>query len=255
MDGEILNVVNATPENVVDSQTTEPVTEPEQTNNVEPVAPQQEQKPVQSAEENARYAEIRRRAESEAIDRFIASQGYEFDGKPIKTKAEYDEAVRIGEERQRQQALIDQGIDPSIINQYVENLPEVQWARQQREQQTQQERTQADFNMFLQTYPEVNPNDIPMEVWQQVQQGKSLVDAYAKHENSLLKAELEKFKKGQITQQVNKATASTAIGSVTGQGVIPNDFISKEMFEANKHDQNWMNSNYEKLRTSMNRWK
>lgn len=255
MDNENLNVVNDTQSEVVDTQTTEPV-QPTESVNTEVAPVQQEQKPVQSAEENARYAEIRRRAETEALDKFIASQNLQFeDGRPIKTKAEYDEAVRFAEERQRQQALIDQGIDPSIINQYVENLPEVQWARQQREQQTQQERTQADFNMFLQTYPDVNPNDIPMEVWQQVQQGKSLVDAYAKHENALLKAEIEKFKKGQVTQQANKSTAATAIGSVTGQGAIPTDFISKETFEANKHDQNWMYKNYEQVRTSMNRWK
>ena len=49
----------------------------------------------------------------------------------------------------------------------------------------------ADIQKFLKDYPDVNPKDIPKEVWKAVNEGHSLTEAYARHEAAKLKMQLE----------------------------------------------------------------
>jgi hypothetical protein len=195
--------------------------------------PKVEEKPVQSKEENAKFAEIRRRAEQEAIDKFIANQGYVFDGKPIKTKAEYDEAMRINQERERRAALEEKGIDPTIVDEYVNNNPTVKEAREALNKQKQEQFSQKNKVEFLEYFRNNNNRDfdpgkdsIPNEVWELSEayeksngkEGKSLVDAYMRHENSILRKKLQDIEKGTKTQEINSVNAATSTGSVTGNG-------------------------------------
>lgn len=75
-------------------------------------APQQEERHVQTAEENAKYAAIRRQAEQKAMDKVIAeiygSQG-------ITTYAQYQEAIR---QQQREAEAQQRGIDPEFYNEF-----------------------------------------------------------------------------------------------------------------------------------------
>lgn len=87
-------------------------TEPVEANNAEVAEPQQESKPVQTAEENAKFAAIRRQAEQKAMDKVIAeiygSQG-------IHTYADYQEALR---RQQMEQEAQQRGIDPEFYNEF-----------------------------------------------------------------------------------------------------------------------------------------
>jgi hypothetical protein len=80
----------------------------------------------------------------------------------------------------------------------------------QQVQAKQEERRQrADMERFLQAYPDVQAESIPIEVWRQVAQGESLVSAYALHENRQLRAQL-------AAQQQDRANRLRTPGSLGG---------------------------------------
>lgn len=251
---ENLNTVDAVQEDVVDSQPQEQVESTTESVNEEVATSQKQEKPVQTAEDNARYAEIRRKAESEAVDRYIASQGYEYNGKPITTKAEYDRALAEVEEQQRRAALQEQGIDPSIVDEYVNNNPVVKWANEFKTQQEQQQAKQADFSDFLSAYPDVKPEEIAAEVWEANSKGVPLRIAYAAHqENATLKAKLAEYEKGAKTNEVNAKNAENSTGSVTGNGSTGQPFYTREQVQAMSQEE--VNKNYKTIVESMKSWK
>lgn len=112
----------------------------ETTDNTEPTEPSD----VQSAEENAKYAAARRRAEAEfnqkqqALDAEFARrfEGYEnpITHQPIKTQKDYFEALDAQEKLRRDEELQSKGIDPKMfedmVNRQVNNNPIVQQAQE-----------------------------------------------------------------------------------------------------------------------------
>lgn len=265
MDEQNLNVVDATQENVVDSQTNaenttvEQVQTTEQTvnaDNGEVATPKVEEKPTQSAEDNAKFAAIRREAEQKARDKardeLIAEMYGESHG--IKTYAEYQEAVKKAQEEAEIQSHIDKGIDPEIAKELAEAKKFRQQYKQEQLTKQQQEKQKQDFKEFLDTYPDIKAEDIPPQVWAEVDKGTPLKIAYGLHENAILKAKLAEYEKGSKTQQINATNAESSTGSVTGNGS-PNDgFISYDTFEANKNDRNWVMKNFKQISESRAKW-
>lgn len=64
---------------------------------------------------------------------------------------------------------------------------------------------------FIAAYPEVQPGDIPQEVWQDAQMEGSLVSAYRKYEIAQLRARLKALEQ-------NAANRRQAVGSAAGDG-------------------------------------
>ena len=94
-------------------------------NNVgeEVVEPQNLDKPVQSQEQNALFAKIRREAEQKARDKVIAEMGMEWNGSPIKTYDDYQRAVR---EKQLMEEAQQQGLDPQFYTDFKNMQDELQ---------------------------------------------------------------------------------------------------------------------------------
>ena len=67
------------------------------------------------------------------------------------------------------------------------------------------------YAAFVEEYPDVNPNDIPAEVWEWAQQEGSLVSAYRKWELLTLKDEL-------AATQMNAKNKKQAVGTAKGDG-------------------------------------
>lgn len=103
----------------------------------------------QSAEENAKYAAMRRKAEAEAEKRY-ASKRAELDrqfasmfgqytnpetGEPIRTAQDYFNAMQAQQNQQTRSQLEQAGIDPNLIDNAVRNNPAVQYANAVIEQQ------------------------------------------------------------------------------------------------------------------------
>jgi hypothetical protein len=240
---ESISTVNAEPVSTVETQETVQVeTNVDSVNadNGEVESTQQIEKPVQSKEENAHFAEQRRAreaAESKAValerDYFIAKTY----GKDYEIYSEGDIAEKYGhlgittldqfKEAVRFEEMKEKGIDPDEIKKYVNEDPDVKAAREWKEQQ----KKNAVYEEFFQYFKEENGRDfdttkdtIPQEVWDSVNKGKSLVDAYAIHESKQLKAKLKAL-------ETNTLNAESSTGSVTGNGTTKETQLTPEMIE------------------------
>ena len=167
--------------------------ETEESGNVEP--------PEQSAEENARYAAIRRRAEDDARRRYegemnglnqqIAAMcrgvNHPVTHRPITNIREYVDALSAQQRMASQQELQEKGIDPSMIDRMIESNPVVMQAQNVIESAKNAEaavaiqRDVAEVSKYDPNIKGVNdllelPN-FP-EILQHVSRGASIVDAY-----------------------------------------------------------------------------
>lgn len=170
------------------------------------------------------------------------------------TTEQYIEAANKEMEQERLNQLIQQNIPPELAQEIMANRQFRQQYEEKQKDIEAQERRNADYQAFLNAYPDVKPETIPAEVWDATNKGVPLVDAYTRYENQQLKAQVAKFNQSQQTQENNKKNAETSTGSVQGQGAVPNGYISKEEFDKNKGNQAWLNKNYDVLKKSMNKW-
>jgi hypothetical protein len=140
MDNFDSNVVNDTQTENVDGQQDTTVNEPVNAGSEEVATEQTDSKQTQTPEQNAEFARVRREAESrartQALDEFIQKEGYEYDGRPITTYAEYERVqAEIEQENQRAQYQQQYGIDPKsvqpLIDKALENHPAVIAAKEQ----------------------------------------------------------------------------------------------------------------------------
>lgn len=144
------------------------------------------QKPVQDAETNARFAEMRRQAEqAEArarhADELIAQQYGESHG--IYTVEQYEEALKAEQQELERQQYLEMGIDPDeiekIVDKKLENHPAVIEAKKQ----AADHKLLTNFNQLQSEYSDLvkSPEDVPVEVWQRWNDGNSglsLTEAY-----------------------------------------------------------------------------
>jgi hypothetical protein len=265
MSEEIESSVNAEPVATVEPQTTEKVEETtkpvETTESVkeEVAAPKVEEKPVQTQEENANYAKLRREYESkqvasnsQAVDDYIKAQGYVFEDKPINTKAEYDVAIAANDEAKRQANMQEEGIDPNIVKDYVNADPTVKWANEYKAAHEQEQAKQAQFTEFAEAYPGIKGDDIPKEVWTEFNKGTSLKVAYALNENKSLKTKLAAYEKGLKTKAANEKNAENSTGSVTGNGLSEQTFYTRD--QVNKMSIAEINKDYKNVMESQRSW-
>jgi hypothetical protein len=181
-------------------------------------------------------------------------------------------------QKQQQQQIVDQtymqsikkiadsyGADPDLLSQIVNeavrfhplaakaNQLEQQFGEIQTEKQMK-EKMDRDIADFRSVYPEVDAKTIPDVVWEKVNSGMALVDAYRVHENTAIKEELAELKKALQVQKTNEANSATSPGSVKGDGGTADDFITFDTFEKNKTNQSWVTKNYKRIMESRQKW-
>lgn len=241
MPDEILNPVDAGAENVVDSQQVEQAEVQVESESVnEEVTPSQIEKPVQSKEDNAQYAAVRREAEAKTRDKMI-SEMYG-DSHNIHTYSDYQKAVEQEAERTRRAELEENGVDPSIIEKYVNNHPEVKKSKEVLTQYEQQKKQADEYGDFLKYFKDENNREfspesdkLPDEVWLMTSEKnrdgtpntkrKTLTDAYAYHDSRQLRAKLKAF-------ETNQANAQSSPGSLTGNGDNKNTTLTPEIIDS-----------------------
>ena len=183
----------AEPTEEAEAEAVEETGETEETGNAEPE--------TQSAEENARYAAIRRRAEEDArkryetqinaMDQKIAAmcQGvtHPVTGKPITNMEEYVDALSNQQRIAREKELEEKGIDPAIIDRMIEENPVVMEAKQVIHNSRVME-ADAALKRDLAEISKYDPNiktiqDLTVlsnfpEMLERVERGATLIDAY-----------------------------------------------------------------------------
>jgi len=157
------------------------------------------------------------------------------------------------EEQQALNELIQKNIPEEYAKEMLENRKFREQYQTEKQQREQKEKEQKMYLEFLDAYPDVKPEDVPVEVWEEVKEGRSLLDAYVRYENKRLKDEMAKFQQQQQVQQVNEKNAASSTGSAKSSGAT-GGYISREQFEANKHDINWVRKNLSILEESRKHW-
>jgi|GEM_PF-1754860 len=266
MPDEIISDVNALPEQNVDAQIDVQETPTEPVNAGNETSQPQTEKPVQSPEENAHFAEQRRAREAAETKAANLERDYSI---AKKYGAEYgvysdtDIAEKYGhlsinnseqlqaaiEKEAKDAELTEKGMDPDIytkeVSKAVEEHPDVLEARRTK-------KNAENFGEFQQwhlenvgTAPDVK--DLPQQVIDAFNKGESMKNAFMEYDYKNLKSK-------QKAAETNQANAGTSPGSVTGNGASKGEFISKESYESNKGDQSWLSKNYDILVKSMNKW-
>lgn len=125
---------------------------------------------------------------------------------------------RKWEEQQKLNELIQQNIPPEFAQKLLEHDKIVQEYQTEKQIREQKEKEQKMYLEFLEAYPDVKPEDVPAEVWKEVKEGRSLLDAYVRYENKRLKDEMAKFQQQQQNQQANQTNAASSTGSARDIG-------------------------------------
>ena len=94
----------------------------------------------------------------------------------------HDEMISALDELEQQQERAkyeEAGIDPDQFNQLLENHPDMQYARQMKQKEQEQTQFNNEANELFAEFPDLDPKQIPPEVWQMKEQkGLSLLDSY-----------------------------------------------------------------------------
>jgi hypothetical protein len=190
-----------------------------------------------------------KKAAQSARDSYIAEQNYEWQGKPIKTEAEYKQALR---EKELVEQYQEQGLPDDVVKELVESKKFREQYENDRKQSEASQKQQSEFKVFLDAYPDIKPDEIPPGVWEDVNKGTRLVDAYARHENKLLKDKLAAMEQGKQIEQQNELNASSSTGSVTGQGEGKPSVFTREQVKA--MSQTETNKHWSAIQASMKSW-
>lgn len=117
------------------------------------------------------------------------------------------------EEQEALNKLVQQNIPEEYAKEMLENRKfreQYQTEKQTREQKETEQKMYADF---LDTYPDVKPEDVPAEVWKEVKAGRNLTDAYMRYENKQLKTRIAGVQQQEQTHQANEKNAETSTGA------------------------------------------
>jgi hypothetical protein len=174
------------------------------------------------------YEKAVERARQEARDSYIAEQGFEWNGEPITTEAQYKQALQ---EAQWMEQLQNRDLPEEVVQELLESRRDREERNKEKEERAKTEREQADMIDFLNYFRNANGRDfnadqdiLPDSVWQANAQGIPLKYAFAEHENNQLRQQLATLKKNQ--DNARKAP----VGGVTQHG--SNDTASADPFLA-----------------------
>lgn len=256
--GEVQQSVEIGTEQEVITENSAPSTETQQQTTTEPTEKMLTQSEVDNiirdrlARERQKFETETKTAAQQARDNWIAEQGYEWHGKPITTEAEYKQALKEQEleNKIRQQYS---NVPDELLNEIVEGKRFREETLAEKKAREEKKAENKQYSDFLEAYPDVKAEEIPVEVWKEVKEGRNLTDAYTRYENKRLKDEMAKFQQQQQTQQANNQNAAASTGSVRTSGKTEG-FISQEEFDANKHNTNWVRRNLNTIEESRKRW-
>lgn len=226
-------------------EATEPATQSETVNEGENVAgpaddSQGAQTPSveeQDAETNAMFANIRRKAEEKAqakfqkqmddVDALFAGAFGDYVNpvtkQPIRTAKDYIEAIKAKEQMEREETLRAQGVDMNLVNELIENSPQMQELKQIRDEFNRQRTIQAidaDVAELSKLDPNIKDiNSVPNEVI-----------AHAKANHYTLTLAYKDLYFGKVSEQQAASIQQRTINQIAGKahlapvnGVAQND--------------------------------
>ena len=120
-----------------------------------------------------------------------------------------------------------EGLDQSVAIQRIKldrdrKAFEAEKAQKEAKEKAAKEAEEQRSNQFLQfakEYPDVDPKDIPKEVWDKFNEGVSLTAAYSTYENKKLREEVKSWKDKAETAEQNAKNKERSTGSQSTAGM------------------------------------
>lgn len=230
----------------IESEVSEPVDQPEETNDAEAEQSQAEERTAEDADqylELKHFDEIRKVTKAEAKE--LAQKGMDYDrirGKLSDAEANLAKLQKyegflnemkgdfesiddlINDSRARVLADKENISYEEAVNRIQTNIQKQQIEQKLSPEAIRETMRRESLQTFLQTYPDVKPKDIPQEVWDDMNKTNNLVASYAKYEAKKL-AEENKI----LTQNAKNKARST--GSMKSSGKTYADDIDRMWYE------------------------
>jgi hypothetical protein len=129
------------------------------------------------------------------------------------TVDQYLEAVRQQEEQERLNELVQKNIPEEYAKEIMENRKfREQYDSQQREAQAK-ERQQAEYKDFIDSFPDIKPEDIKSETWIKVNQGVPLKYAFMEQKMAEMANEVNVLKTNQANTKKAPVSGASSNGS------------------------------------------
>ena len=161
--------------------------------------------------ENLQNSKLEKYAKSKADELGISVEEY------MDRVEKYEEEQKKAQEEQELEEMIENGVPDSLAREILAGR-QLRFEYQQmknemkewKESTQREEEKNQEYLDFLDKFPEVNPEDIPKEVFEEAE-NSSLSEAYMKWQLGELKKQLEVAK-------TNEKNANSTVGSVTSTG-------------------------------------
>ena len=186
--------------------------------------------------ETQRVSQRINEAKQQARDEVYANMEIIWNNKPITTEAQYNQALaeqkQLQEEEAQREKYQASDLPEEVINELLESRREREERKAEKVERAKQEAINNDNRTFLEYFAKENGRQfdntkdvISEEVWQEVRQGKSLVDAYTRQEAKELKAKLKVYTQNETNKK--KAPMSQGIATHGSDEVaIEDDFMA-----------------------------
>jgi len=206
-------------------QTNESTNETVNAGNEDVTTSQVDDKQVQTPEENSKYASFRRDQEAKSQQRIDQHYNNLYgESNNVHSEAEYNQAIAAQEateaaESQRQQYEAA-GVNPDIINQLINDNPNVRQANEIIAQQKETARINSEVNDLFVAFPDAKDAKIPDSVFiESINNGISLKYAYSMYVNQNASTIAE-----QKTLRGLQQNAAASPGSLNGDQAEKSDF-------------------------------
>jgi hypothetical protein len=129
-------------------------------------------------------------------------------------------AAREQREQQRLNELVQQNIPEEYAKEILENRKFREKYSSKEKEAQEQAKQQQMFNEFVSEFPDIKPDQIPQEVWDMVNNGKPLADAYRAYDYKQLRTKMQVYQQNETNAKKAPVRSVTAHG---GQEVAPED--------------------------------
>lgn len=200
------------------------------------VADEGDAKPVQSAEDNARFAAMRRKAEEQAMRKVSSSYDsriadlcrgikHPVTGEPITTFDGYMDALDAQKRQERDSELRSKGVDPSMIDDMIASHPVMKQAMEVIQQSKVNEADNAlnrdiellsQYDSSIKSVEDLTKLPNFNEILEKVKLGSNVVDAYKMvNFDAIMKHQNESARQ----QAINEMRGKSHLGSPNGVAV------------------------------------
>lgn len=165
-----------------------------------------EDKARELAQKGMNYDKAVERAKQESLDEYIAKQGHEWNGKPVKTMAEYERAVA---EQELMNKYKDQDLPEEVIKELVESKRFREQSMTEKQQSELKNAESKQYTDFTEMYPDVKAEDVKPETWLKAgfsdkgyePTGVSLKHAYMEQERAELLSKVKVKEQNETNKQ------------------------------------------------------